>query len=70
MSRKIEIKLYSSENQEEASCVQNNDQGRNIGFEIKAGRICPKCQQEKLDYNGLLQIICPNCGVIDAGCFT
>ena len=37
---------------------------------IRAGLTCPKCNAARLDYNGLLQLACPRCGVIEAGVFT
>lgn len=37
---------------------------------IRVGDICPRCQNERLDYNGMLNLVCPNCGVIESGCFT
>jgi hypothetical protein len=37
---------------------------------VRVGDICPRCQNERLDYNGMLNLVCPNCGVIEGGCFT
>lgn len=37
---------------------------------LRAGMTCLYCHQEKLDYNGLLQLICPLCGVLEIGTFT
>lgn len=37
---------------------------------IQAGMLCPKCHSAKLDYNGLLQLVCPQCGVIETGAST
>ncbi|MBI9048563.1 MAG: hypothetical protein JEZ00_04035 [Anaerolineaceae bacterium] len=37
---------------------------------IQAGDICPRCQHERIDYNGMLNLVCPNCGQIEGGCFT
>jgi len=34
------------------------------------GQTCPRCQAAQLDYNGLLQLVCPQCGVIETGAFT
>ena len=39
-------------------------------FRIRAGDICPKCQVEKLDYDGLLNLSCTKCGPAAVGCFT
>ena len=35
-----------------------------------AGSLCPKCQEAYLDYDGLLNLRCPNCGYLVGGCFT
>jgi hypothetical protein len=37
---------------------------------LRPGDLCPSCQQERLDYDGLLNLSCPRCGVISGGCFT
>lgn len=37
---------------------------------LRAGQLCPVCQRERLDYDGLLNLSCPNCGVAVGGCFT
>lgn len=29
---------------------------------LRAGDLCPNCQGEKLDYDGLLNLSCPKCG--------
>jgi len=36
----------------------------------QAGDRCPKCQIERLDYDGTLTLVCPRCGVVEGGCFT
>ncbi len=38
--------------------------------EIRAGSTCPKCGQTQLEYNGLLNLACKNCGYSLGGCFT
>ena len=37
---------------------------------LRAGIVCPFCDQEKLDYNSLLQLVCPRCGLLETGAFT
>jgi len=39
-----------------------------VGYQ--AGMMCPKCKNAVLDYDGLLNLVCPNCGVLQGGCFT
>jgi hypothetical protein len=37
----------------------------------RRGQKCQQCGRGKLDYNGLLQLVCPACGcVADAGVFS
>lgn len=38
--------------------------------EVRAGSTCPKCGQGQLEYNGLLNLACKNCGYSLGGCFT
>ncbi len=36
----------------------------------RAGERCPQCGEAELDYDGLLNLSCPRCGYMLAGCFT
>ena len=36
----------------------------------KAGNLCPQCQSAEIDYDGMLNLSCPDCGYTLAGCFT
>lgn len=38
--------------------------------DLKPKDLCPHCQQGQLDYDGLLNLCCDQCGFILAGCFT
>jgi hypothetical protein len=38
--------------------------------ELRAGDTCPHCRKGKLDYDGLLNLACPQCGYSLGGCFT
>ncbi|MCK4897734.1 MAG: hypothetical protein KAS38_03065 [Anaerolineales bacterium] len=38
--------------------------------EVRAGDLCPQCQEGRLDYDGLLNLACPKCGYALGGCFT
>jgi uncharacterized protein (DUF983 family) len=40
------------------------------GEHLRAGMTCPRCQQGQLDYNGLLQLTCPVCGMTEMGACT
>lgn len=37
---------------------------------LRAGDLCPRCGEHALDYDGLLNLSCPKCGVLAGGCFT
>ena len=37
---------------------------------LRAGDLCPTCQSERLDYDGLINLSCPKCGVAIGGCYT
>jgi hypothetical protein len=38
--------------------------------EFRCGDQCPVCGKADLDYDGLLNLICLNCGYAVGGCFT
>ena len=38
--------------------------------ELHAGDTCPRCRKGILDYDGLLNLTCPQCGYSLGGCFT
>jgi hypothetical protein len=38
--------------------------------EPRAGELCPKCARANLDYDGMLNLACPNCAYTAACCFT
>jgi len=40
------------------------------GVSLQAGMICPRCGQAEIDYDSLLQLVCPNCGLKEAGACT
>jgi hypothetical protein len=37
---------------------------------LVAGDLCPACEKEYLDYDGLLNLVCKSCGYGEGGCFT
>ena len=41
-----------------------------LPIERRSGDQCPSCQQDILDYDGLLNLTCPSCGYALGGCFT
>lgn len=46
------------------------DSGVHKAGEYRQGDICPRCSTGCLDYDGLLNLSCPECGYAQAGCFT
>jgi hypothetical protein len=41
------------------------------GIHLRSGDLCPQCRVERLDYDGLLNLICPGCGFTPGGgCFS
>lgn len=36
----------------------------------RAGEVCPQCKTGRLDYDGLLNLVCPGCGYALGGSFT
>jgi uncharacterized protein (DUF983 family) len=63
-----------SQNHPEETVSQEGDEPSTCwirpGERLRAGMTCPRCQQGKLDYNGLLQLACPVCGLIETGACT
>lgn len=40
-------------------------------LQLRSGDLCPQCQTGRLDYDGLLNLSCPNCGFSPGGgCFS
>ena len=41
------------------------------GIDVHSGDLCPRCRGERLDYDGLLNLVCPGCGFTPGGgCFS
>jgi len=55
----------SRQQQDEAIC-----QHKTVPTQLRGGVLCPRCTAARLDYNGLLQLMCPRCGVLETGTFT
>ncbi|NLN69474.1 MAG: hypothetical protein GX142_01615 [Chloroflexi bacterium] len=43
---------------------------KTYALRFRTDMICPRCQSEKLDYNSMLQRVCPRCGIVETGAFT
>jgi len=69
MTKKIDPSIPKKEvevkdNQEGAYCVIIPPQS------LKSGMICPRCKAAKIEYDGMLNLVCPNCGLTEAGAST
>jgi uncharacterized protein (DUF983 family) len=40
------------------------------GQRLRADMVCPRCHKGKIVYNGLLNLVCPNCGLTEVGAST
>jgi uncharacterized protein (DUF983 family) len=40
------------------------------GESLRPGMLCPRCGEGWIDYNGLLHLVCPVCGLTEAGACT
>lgn len=38
--------------------------------ELRPGDLCPVCGKNYIDFDGMLNLTCPECGSISVGCFT
>lgn len=50
--------------------VKSEDVSGSAGFNKRAGEICPQCHQGRLDYNGLMELVCPVCKFTISASFT
>ena len=50
--------------------IDNKSYLSNVKSDIRLGGICPVCEIGIFDYDGLLNLKCPNCGYSAGGCFT
>ena len=43
---------------------------QNDSFEVRFGSICSNCRKGSFNYDGMLNLVCSNCGYTSGGCFT
>jgi uncharacterized protein (DUF983 family) len=57
-----------------ASAESQGKQGRSVqqtrSCDVRPGDACPVCSRGRMDYDGLLNLVCPNCGYTLGGSFT
>ena len=50
--------------------TKNHHSDQNSEVEIRFGVTCPICKLGTFDYDGMLNLVCSNCGYYSGGCFT
>jgi hypothetical protein len=50
--------------------AENSQKYKLSASRLRMGNTCPNCHQAQLDYDGMLQLMCPRCGVLETGTFT
>ena len=52
--------------------ISGMDNAKYLKIDVKryAGDICPQCQIGRIDYDGMLNLSCPECDYSLGGCFT
>lgn len=50
--------------------LDNVEQPRKLFNKPLPGKPCPKCNDSILDFDGLLNLVCENCGYTLTGCST
>lgn len=62
---KLSAPLFSSATAEQSAGMKRKLDGAVLAVHLRAGDLCPKCQVERVDYDGLLNLACPQCGTLD-----
>lgn len=50
--------------------TQSEDKVFDLHYDPHPGDLCPHCRNGYLDYDGLLNLVCQQCGYVLAGCST
>lgn len=43
---------------------------KDMRYPLRSGDLCPNCRAARLDYDGLLNLACPQCRYTLGGCFS
>jgi len=43
---------------------------KHVRHPLRRGDVCPACRSARLDYDGMLNLACPQCGYALGGCFS
>jgi hypothetical protein len=65
----IPLEIFFSP-EDETFKSEHSEEAKRASPRLRAGYLCPKCNSERLDYDGLLNLVCPKCGLVSGGCFT
>jgi len=55
---------------EESISVAPADKDKPVFHIQRSGDMCPSCRQGRLEYDGRLNLACPNCAYAVGGCYT
>jgi ribosomal protein S27AE len=66
----MKFKQNDNKLEEKPIKIELFDIGQFDSYEIRVGVICPKCRKGTFDYDGMLNLVCSNCGYTSGGCFT
>jgi uncharacterized Zn finger protein (UPF0148 family) len=61
--------IRNDQEEEKASTEDGNYLSRKHRT-VRVGELCPACEQGLLDYDGMLNLVCPVCGWTAGGCYT
>jgi uncharacterized protein (DUF983 family) len=62
--------MHEFQNNEVLPIFNKEERGNPVGCVGEVGSTCPACKQGKLEYNSLLNLICPKCGYESTASFT
>ncbi|HSF82315.1 MAG TPA: hypothetical protein VLA49_13825 [Anaerolineales bacterium] len=66
----MQIDLKDGPVEVEMMILPGSERPARMAHELRSGERCPRCKRANLDYDGLLNLSCPECGYAVGGCFT
>ncbi len=66
----MEFERTTRNDGEQPLVVMINQDGNAAIKEPRPGDQCPSCGRGRLDYDGMLNLVCEACGFTFSGCFT
>jgi hypothetical protein len=64
------IKIVPQNKPEEQTEKESKSEEVCLMSHFRYGQPCPACGSDQVDYNGLLNLVCKNCGLTQTGAFT